>query len=125
MPKPSDEDKDHFRSLFADRPELELKPMFGHIAAFVVANQQMCAGLFGPRVGLRLDEEGRDALLSEDGAGPFGPADRLMKEYVSMPLAWRSDPARCEGWIEKAIVHTSSLEPKKKKKKRAKPKAQK
>jgi TfoX/Sxy family transcriptional regulator of competence genes len=118
MPKPSDDDKDHFRSLFEDRPELELKPMFGHIAAFVVANQQMCAGLFGPHVGLRLDEENRELLGSETGAGPFGPPDRPMKEYISMPLSWRSDPEQCEAWIETAIAYTSSLQPKKKRTKK-------
>lgn len=123
MPKPTDGDKDHFRSLFDDRPELELKPMFGHLAAFAVVNQQMCAGLFGSHVGLRLDEETRESLRAEDGAGPFGPPDRPMKEYVSMPLSWRSDPERCEPWIEQAIAYTSSLEPKKKSKKKASKKA--
>lgn len=93
--------------------------MFGHIAAFVLTNQQMCAGLFGPHVGLRLGEADRELLRSEAGAGPFGPLDRPMKEYASMPLSWRSDPERCEPWIERAMAYTGTLEPKKKTKKKA------
>jgi hypothetical protein len=114
MPKASDGDKDHFRSLFEDRHDLELKPMFGQIAAFVLTNQQMCAGLFGAHVGLRLGEDDRELLLSKAGAGPFGPEGRPMKEYVSVPLSWRSDPERSDPWIEKAITRTSGLPPKKK-----------
>jgi hypothetical protein len=44
--KPSDADKADFTELFGQHPPLEIKPMFGNLAAFVSENQQMCAGLF-------------------------------------------------------------------------------
>lgn len=117
--KPSDADKEFFRSIFDDRAELEVKPMFGNLAASVVTNRQMCAGLFGPFVGLRLDEKGRAELLAVAGAGPFGPEDRPMKEYVALPSSWREGhEAELEAWVDRAIAHTASLAPKPAKKKK-------
>ncbi|MGI9603907.1 MAG: TfoX/Sxy family protein [Acidimicrobiales bacterium] len=119
IPKPTDADKDYFLSLFDDRLEVELRPMFGNVAAFVADNSQMCAGLFGPLVGLRLGDTERAELAAVDGAGPFGPEDRPMKEYVAMPEQWRVDHDDVvEQWIERAIAHTASLPPKKKKAKK-------
>ncbi len=45
IPKPSEEDKQFFRSLIPDDPAVEVKPMFGNLGAFVHGN--MFAGLFG------------------------------------------------------------------------------
>ena len=38
IPKPSEDDKQFFRSLIADDPEVEIKPMFGNLGAFVHGN---------------------------------------------------------------------------------------
>ena len=58
-------------------------------------------------------------LLAEKGAGPFGPEDRPMKEYAAMPVAWREGHEReVNEWIERAIAHTRTLPPKKKKAKK-------
>jgi hypothetical protein len=40
-----------------------------------------------------------------------------MKEYTTLPLAWRDDPGTTAVWVDRALVHTSSLPPEKKKKK--------
>lgn len=124
--KPSDADKDYFTELFGQHPALQIKPMFGNLAAFVNENQQMCAGLFGSSVGLRLAEDERDALLAVPGAGPFGPEGRPMKEYVAIPHDWRTTEADGGGaavdtWIDRAVAHTESLPPKKKKPAKKKP----
>ena len=117
IPKPSDDDKAYFASLFEDRPDVELKPMFGNLAAFSVNNSQMCSGLFGPLVGVRLPEDQRQELLAVDGAGPFGPEDRPMKEYVALPPAWRSGhDDDVDAWIDRAVAHTATLATKKKRK---------
>ena len=117
--KPSDADKDAFRAVFEDRPELEVKPMFGNLAAFLVSNGQMCAGLFGPALGVRLSEDGRAELRAVDGTGDFGPADRPMKEYVALPPNWADDNEHTDAWVARAIEFTSTLPPKKKKSKRS------
>ena len=57
IPKPSETDKERFRSLVPDHPDVEVKPMFGNIAGFV--NGNMFMGLFGPDVGVRLSEDDR------------------------------------------------------------------
>ena len=115
IPKPSDQDKAYFADLFGEY-DVEVKPMFGNLAAFV--NGNMCAGLFGSAIGVRLPAEHREALRAEPGAGAFGPADRPMKEYVAMPLAWRDDPELTHRWLERAIAHTAALPPKVKKAKK-------
>ena len=114
MPKPTDQDKDYFRSLVPDDPRAEVKPMFGNLGAFV--NGNMFMGLFGSDVGLKLDESDREALLREEGAGPFGPEERPMGGYVTIPAAWRSNPGALEPWVKKSFTTVALLPPKAKKK---------
>ncbi|MDF1596000.1 MAG: TfoX/Sxy family protein [Acidimicrobiia bacterium] len=113
MPKPTEEDKVYLRSIVPDHRAVEIKPTFGNVAAFV--NGNMFMGLFGPAVGVRLPENDRDELLAFDGAGPFGPEERPMKEYVALPPSWRAEPQPTAQWVEKALDHTASLPPKAKK----------
>jgi len=119
IPKPSEEDKQFFRSLIPDDPAVEVKPMFGNLGAFVHGN--MFAGLFGPAVGVRLDDRAGDELAAIDGSGPFGPAERPMGGYTSLPETWRGTPDLAARWVGKALSHVGSLPPKVKKPKPAKP----
>jgi TfoX/Sxy family transcriptional regulator of competence genes len=112
MPKPTQEDKQFFRSLVPDDPNVEIKPMFGNLGAFV--NGNMFMGLFGADVGVKLAETDREALLSKDGAGPFGPAERPMGGYVTLPGAWRSTPTEARPWIGRSLDHVRSLPAKRK-----------
>jgi TfoX/Sxy family transcriptional regulator of competence genes len=116
MPKPTEADKDYFRSIVPDDPGVEIKPMFGNLAAFV--NGNMFMGLFGSDVGVRLPEVDRAELLDADGAGPFGPEGRPMGEYVTLPSMWRSDPERTAEWGDRALEHVASLPRKVKKPKK-------
>ena len=118
IPKPSEADKEFFRSVLPGDPEVEVKPMFGNLGAFVHGN--MFAGLFGPAVGVRLDDTARAELEGIDGTGPFGPAERPMGGYLSLPAAWRAEPDLAAGWVARALTHVGSLPPKVKKPKRAK-----
>jgi TfoX/Sxy family transcriptional regulator of competence genes len=107
MPTPTDEDLARFRGLVPDEAGVEVKPMFGQLGAFV--NGNMFMGLFGADVGVKLDEPDRDALLAEDGAGPFGPEERPMGGYVALPARWRSAPAKAEAWIAKSLEFVGRL----------------
>ena len=118
IPKPSEADKEFFRSVLPDNPEVEVKPMFGNLGAFVHGN--MFAGLFGPAVGVRLDDDAQRELAAIDGSGPFGPAERPMGGYLSLPAAWRAEPDLAADWVARALAHVSTLPPKVKKPKRAK-----
>jgi TfoX/Sxy family transcriptional regulator of competence genes len=106
IPKPTDDDKEYFRSILPPDPRVEVKPMFGNIAGFV--NGNMFAGLFGSAVGVKLAEPDREQLLAQ-GGGPFGPAERPMGGYVSLPASWREDPAKGVGWTERALAYVATL----------------
>jgi TfoX/Sxy family transcriptional regulator of competence genes len=113
IPKPSDADRDRFRALVPDEPDVETKPMFGNLGAFVHGNMFM--GLFGGDVGVKLDEPDRSSLAAQPGTGPFGPAERPMAGYVTLPAAWTNEKAR--PWIAKARATAAALPPKQPKKK--------
>ena len=119
IPKPSEDDKQFFRSLIADDPEVEVKPMFGNLGAFVHGN--MFAGLFGSAVGVRLAAPDASELAAIDGSGPFGPDGHAMTGYISLPAAWRDDPGLAASWVDRAHDHVASLPPKVKKPKQRKP----
>jgi len=116
IPKPSEDDKTFFRSILPE--EAEVKPMFGNLGAFV--NGNMYAGLFGPAVGVKLAGPDAGELAAIEGSGPFGPAERPMGGYLSLPAAWRAEPELAAGWVARALAHVGSLPPKVKKPKRAK-----
>ena len=114
MPKATETDKERFRSLVPDVPEVSVKPMFGNLGAFV--NGNMFAGLFGPTIGIRLSSGDRQQLESGERTVPFGPADRPMREYTGLPEIWNEegdgDDARARAWIRKAYEHVAGLPPK-------------
>jgi hypothetical protein len=114
MPEHSDEDKARFRSLVPEGPGVEVKPMFGSLGAFV--NGNMFSGLFGSDVGVKLDPAGLEELGSMEGSGPFGPAERPMGGYLSLPATLPEAEARA--WLERARDHVATLPPKVKKPKK-------
>lgn len=109
IPRPATADKERFRALFADEPGVEVKPMFGNLGAFV--NGNMFAGLFGSDIGLKLDATDQHALKAV-GGGPFGPKDRPMAGYVSLPSALLGKPEAASIWVGRARDHISALPPK-------------
>src|SRR5260370_38346358 len=90
IPRPSDTDKEFFRSLVPDSPDVEIKPMFANLGAFV--NGNMFAGLFGPAVGVRPADDDRAELGGIKGSGPFAPAEPPMGAYRSLPQATPHHP---------------------------------
>jgi TfoX/Sxy family transcriptional regulator of competence genes len=113
IPRPTEADKQFFASVLPDHAEVEVKPMFGNLGAFVHGN--MFAGLFGPAVGVRLSPADQDELAAIPGSGPFGPAQRAMGGYLSLPAAWRDAPELAAGWVERALTYVSAQPPKIKK----------
>ena len=95
IPKPGEDDKEFFRSILPEDPEVEIKPMFGNLGAFVHGN--MFAGLFGSAVGVRLAGPDAAELSAVEGTGPFGPAERPMGGYLSLPPGM--DPDLAAQWV--------------------------
>ena len=78
----------------------------------------MFMGLFGSDVGIKLPEDDQQRLLAEPGTGPFGPQERPMAGYVTIPADWPAGTV--SDWIGKSIAYVAGL-PLKKPKAAAKP----
>ena len=114
IPKPTEADKDRFRAVVPDAPDVEVKPMFGNLGAFV--NGNMFAGLFGSAIGVKLDDDARAKLELVEGTGPFGPAGHPMGGYLALPESLTEDEAA--DWVGRAHAYVATLPPKAKKKKK-------
>jgi TfoX/Sxy family transcriptional regulator of competence genes len=111
IPRPSDADKAAFSAAIARIDGAVVKPMFGNLGAFV--NGNMFAGLFGSDLGVRLtDAAARDELEQLPGSGPYGPAERPMGGYVSLPPDWLAQPQLVADWLARAFAQVSSMPPK-------------
>jgi TfoX/Sxy family transcriptional regulator of competence genes len=107
IPKPTPDARALFDSLVPADDRVQVKPMFGNLGAFV--NGNMFMGIFGPDVGLKLESADQKALR-EQGGQPFGPAERPMSGYVSLPPAFTAAAAR--PWVDRSIAFVSGLPPK-------------
>ncbi len=110
MPKPSENDKERFRSALPPHPDVVVRPMFGNLGAFV--NGNMFAGLFGPILGVKLSVSDRAELEANQRTVPYGPPERPMRDYSGLPEAWQDDGDSTEVWVAKAYSHVSGLPPK-------------
>jgi hypothetical protein len=72
----------------------------------------MFMGVFGPDVGLKLTDADQAALRASGGT-PFGPAERPMGGYVSLPDTITADAA--QPWVRRSLDYVGSLPPKVKK----------
>ena len=107
IPRPSEAAKDRFRALVPDDPRVEVKPMFGNLGGFV--NGNMFIGLYGEDIGLKLDSDASEQLRAA-GGGPFGPAERPMGGYTTLPPA--GTHGEVEDWVRRALDHVAALPPK-------------
>ena len=110
IPKPSEDDKTAVHNLAPERPDVTIKPMFGNLGAFV--NGNMFMGLFGSSIGIKLPKAEHATLAAIDGAGPFGPEERPMADYLTLPASWRSTPDIAQPWIARALEYVAALPPK-------------
>ncbi|HEY5852520.1 MAG TPA: TfoX/Sxy family protein [Aldersonia sp.] len=110
MPKPSEADRENFRSLVPNAAGVEVKPMFGNLGAF--DNGNMFAGLFGACGGVKLGAD-EQAALAALGAAPFGPAERPMGGYLTLPPTLTSEQAA--RWVDRARAHVATPAPKRRK----------
>ena len=62
VPRPTDDDKDNFRLLLGDFQGVEVKAMFANLGAFI------------------------------NGTGTYGPAERPMGGWISLPPTWSAHP---------------------------------
>jgi TfoX/Sxy family transcriptional regulator of competence genes len=109
IPKPTDADRARFQALVPDDARVEVKPMFGNLGAFV--NGNMFMGLFGAEVGVKLAAADQQTLRDQ-GGGPFGPPERPMPGYVTLPPTFAE--ASAKPWVARSIEYVGGLPPKNK-----------
>jgi len=106
---------DRFSEIVPDDPRIERRKMFGYPCAFAGGNMFM--GLFQDQLILRLGAADRAEMVSREGALPFQPMGRPMREYVSVPPALIADDGRIGAWIKRSFAWAASLPGKAPKKK--------
>jgi len=100
-----------FERLVPRASGVEVRPMFGHPAAFVTG--RLFLGVFGDSVFVRLSEQDRPAGLRLRGARPFEPMPgRPMREYVVLPPDVAEDRAIAGPWVDRALRYVRGLGPK-------------
>ena len=102
----------------APPPPAEPRKMFGMPCAFLHGN--MFAGTYGDCIIVRLPEDDRTKLQKLDGAAPFAPGGRAMREYVAISSPLIDDRAKVRAWVKKAMAFAETLPPKAPKKAAAK-----
>ncbi len=100
------------RGVLGDRPGLREKEMFGGIAFLLGGN--MCVGVHGEDLIVRVEPEETAALLREPGAKPFDlSGGRVPAGWLLVgPVGYKSDAA-LRAWVARGVAYASSL-PKKK-----------
>jgi TfoX/Sxy family transcriptional regulator of competence genes len=107
IPRPTEGARVLFERLVPEDDRVEVKPMFGNLGAFV--NGNMFMGLFGADLGVKLTDADQQALLAAGGR-PFGPSERPMSGYVSLPETLDAESAR--PWVRRSLDYVGGMPPK-------------
>ena len=51
-------------------------------------------------------------VVFSDRAGPFGPTERPMAAYVSLPSDWTKPSKRSTEWVDRSAVYVAAQLPK-------------
>ncbi|TFH29424.1 MAG: TfoX family protein [Deltaproteobacteria bacterium] len=95
------------REALAGSPEVVEKRMFGGIAFMVRGN--MCCGVIGDRLMLRVGPEGYETALSRPHAKPMDFTGRPMKGMVYVEPAGFASAGGLKGWVARAVEVALSL----------------
>jgi TfoX/Sxy family transcriptional regulator of competence genes len=95
------------RTALGKTPEVVEKRMFGGIAFMVRGN--MCCGVIGDRLMLRVGPVGYDTALSRPHAKPMDFTGRPIKGMIYVEPAGFGSPMDLKKWVERAMEFTLSL----------------
>ncbi|HEV8595494.1 MAG TPA: TfoX/Sxy family protein [Thermoplasmata archaeon] len=99
------------REILSGTRGLTEKEMFGGLAFLV--NGNMCVGVHGEDLIVRVEPDETDGLLKEPGAKPFSLSGRggMPGWLLVAPSGYRADRA-LKAWVARGVAHASSLPPK-------------
>jgi len=95
------------RKALAGSPDVVEKRMFGGIAFMLRGN--MCCGVIGDRLMLRLGPDGYEAAQSRPHAKPMDFTGRPMKGFVFVEPKGFASAGDLKAWIARAIMFALSL----------------
>jgi len=95
------------RSALGKNPDVVEKRMFGGVAFMVRGN--MCCGVIGDRLMLRVGPKGYEASLSRSHARAMDFTGRPMKGLVYVEPEGFASARDLEAWIERAMEFALSL----------------
>jgi TfoX/Sxy family transcriptional regulator of competence genes len=95
------------RNALGTTPDVVEKRMFGGIAFMVRGN--MCCGVIGDRLMLRVGPDGYEAAQSRPHAKPMDFTGRPMKGFVFVEPKGFASAGDLKAWIARAIMFALSL----------------
>ena len=98
------------RQALAPRADVMERKMFGGLAFMLRGN--MCCGVVGDMLMLRLGEEGATAALDEPHAIPMDFTGKGMKSMVYVGPEGTADPESLNRWVNRGADYAAGLPPK-------------
>lgn len=94
-----------FEQLVPTAPNVEVRAMFGTLAALV--DGHVFALLMGERIGVKVGRDGLAELASLPGSDVLSMGGRTMRPYRTLPDDLGDD--KCRSWLERARAHVAGL----------------
>jgi TfoX/Sxy family transcriptional regulator of competence genes len=101
---------DRVLTALAGRDGITERKMFGGVGFML--NGNMCCGVHGPDLIVRLGQEDGDRALDEPHARPFDLSGRPMTGWVFVAADATRSNEGLEAWVDRAVNYVSALPPK-------------
>jgi len=98
------------REVLEERTDLAERKMFGGLAFLLCGN--MCAGVVGDELMVRVGPEAYPKLLSEPHAREMDFTGRVMKGFVYVACEGFESDVDLRTWVERGVAFAGSLPPK-------------
>ena len=95
------------RAALGKRPGVVEKKMFGGLAFLLRGN--MCVGVHGSDLIVRLDPEETDRALAQSHTRPFDLTGRRMKGWILVQPKGMATEATLGAWLDSAVSYAESL----------------
>lgn len=98
---------DRVRGVLGDDPRLTERKMFGGLAFMIDGN--MCVGIVGDDLMVRVGRDAYDATLSLPHAREMDFTGRPMRGFVFVAAAGITRRERLEAWVDRGLSYAESL----------------
>jgi len=101
---------ERIRAVLGDRIDVDERRMFGGVAFMV--NGNMCCGVVGEELVVRLGPEDAEAALGEPGTRPFDFTGRPMRGFLFVGPDALAEDSDLDRWVGRAEEFAAGLPPK-------------